>query len=272
MPKCYIYCRVSTERQAKQGDSLEVQEDSALREFHGKYEPQGFTLGGIYRDAASASRKQLLQRASGQKLGTELERGDLVIFPKMDRAFRSLRDMLNTRHIWKERGIHIRLMDFRDIDTSTPEGELMMNVIASVAQYEKDHNGQRGRDHWAWKRRLHKDDPSVVSAPGPARYGFKVVSRNGRKRYVPDLEIRKLAVNIIKWHDVDGLTWYEIWLHLTRHRIWHSDGKGGKKQWESTHAIERVYQKEKILQLMESQVEALANFMSAEQTSASPSP
>ena len=258
--QCHIYCRVSTERQAREGESLAVQEADAQREFDNKYKPQGYVLAGIYRDAESAGRKPLLQRAGGAELAKCLERDDIVIVPKFDRAFRSVFDLCRTMEIWRAQGVKLRVMDMGGIDTSTPEGELFMHQLAAFAQFERRRLGQRVKGTWDHRSRLHQRDPSVVRCPR-APYGFKVVRHGGKVHWVADVEIRKLGAAIVQWHDELKKSFTQIWAHMRKHRITRRDTKGRERLWESMSAIQKLYMKEKQLQLIESQREPLRAFM-----------
>jgi putative DNA-invertase from lambdoid prophage Rac len=106
MPRIFGYCRVSTQRQADKGDSLESQEASMRRVFELDYKDKGYALAAIVRDAAESGGKPLLNRPGGSKLSTMLEKGDVVLFPKLDRGFRNTADMLRTVEIWKQRRQH----------------------------------------------------------------------------------------------------------------------------------------------------------------------
>jgi DNA invertase Pin-like site-specific DNA recombinase len=58
-----------------------------------------------------------------------------VIFPSIDRAGRSVKDIIDIETILRELGIGIIFLR-EGIDTSTPVGVLFRNVMASIAQFE----------------------------------------------------------------------------------------------------------------------------------------
>lgn len=66
-----------------------------------------------------------------------LERGDVVTITKIDRAARNIADMVNITKQLAEIGASIRILDM-NIDTTTATGTLMLNIFASVAQFERD--------------------------------------------------------------------------------------------------------------------------------------
>ena len=60
-------------------------------------EHPGVEWGQFFEDAAvSAHKRRFFDRPEGSKLNAQLRKGDHVIFAKFDRAFRNLRDCLDT--------------------------------------------------------------------------------------------------------------------------------------------------------------------------------
>jgi len=72
-----------------------------------------------------------------------LRKFDVVLVWKLDRAFRSLIHAKNTVDTLRRYGIHFRSLGDPGIDTNTPNGELLFNILAAFAQYEKDIIAQR---------------------------------------------------------------------------------------------------------------------------------
>lgn len=66
-----------------------------------------------------------------------LERGDVVTITKIDRAARNIADMVDITKRLADIGASIRILDM-NIDTTTATGTLMLNIFASVAQFERD--------------------------------------------------------------------------------------------------------------------------------------
>ncbi len=66
-----------------------------------------------------------------------LKTGDVVTITKIDRAARNIADMVNITKELAEKGASIRILDM-NIDTTTATGTLMLNIFASVAQFERD--------------------------------------------------------------------------------------------------------------------------------------
>jgi DNA invertase Pin-like site-specific DNA recombinase len=66
-----------------------------------------------------------------------LKAGDVVTITKIDRAARNIADMVNITKALADKGASIRILDM-NIDTTTATGTLMLNIFASVAQFERD--------------------------------------------------------------------------------------------------------------------------------------
>mgnify|MGYP002344679774 CR=1 FL=1 len=72
-----------------------------------------------------------------QKLLGYAERGDTVVVWRVDRLGRSLIDVLNTVNLLRERGIQLRSVS-DGIDPATSTGRLMLNMLATLAEYERE--------------------------------------------------------------------------------------------------------------------------------------
>ena len=64
-----------------------------------------------------------------------LRAGDTLVITKLDRLARSTHHLTQITHDLDERGIDLKVLD-QAIDTSTPTGKLLFNVLASIAEFE----------------------------------------------------------------------------------------------------------------------------------------
>lgn len=113
------YCRVSTERQ-----SLDQQVDA-------------LTAAGvekIFTDKRSGARED---RDGLAELLAYARPGDTIVIWRLDRLGRSLSHIVRTVADLQNRGIYLRaLQDGADSSTST--GRMMIGVLASLAEYERE--------------------------------------------------------------------------------------------------------------------------------------
>jgi len=85
------------------------------------------------------------ERPELDKMLDQLRDGDVVVVTKYDRLARSLRDLLDIVESIKERRAGFRSLA-EDIDTTTPAGELIFHVFASIAHFERRRIAERTRE------------------------------------------------------------------------------------------------------------------------------
>lgn len=90
----------------------------------------------VFRDVTSGSRKAS-ERPGMRKLFEHAAEGDTVVVWRVDRLGRSLIDVLNTVNLLRERGVHVRSIS-DGIDPTTSTGRLMLNMLATLAEYERE--------------------------------------------------------------------------------------------------------------------------------------
>jgi DNA invertase Pin-like site-specific DNA recombinase len=123
-----IYARVSTD---KQKVDMQIRE---LRDFvkrsgwkiFNEYTDQGYTGANTKRPAFA----EMMYEARKRKF-------DVLLVWKLDRLSRSLKDLINTLDELGSLGIHFISYD-NNLDTTTPTGKLVFQIIGAVAEFEKD--------------------------------------------------------------------------------------------------------------------------------------
>jgi DNA invertase Pin-like site-specific DNA recombinase len=143
------YARVSTDEQATRGVSLEAQKAKivAYCELH------DLTLSEVILDGGESGkslRRPGLERCLGM---LKRRQADGVVVCKLDRLSRSVRDWnaLIDGYFGEKAGK--QLFSVQDsIDTRTAAGRLVLNVLMSVAQWEREAIGERTRDALRHKR------------------------------------------------------------------------------------------------------------------------
>ncbi|MBW8174000.1 recombinase family protein [Ornithinimicrobium sp. Arc0846-15] len=90
----------------------------------------------VFSDVTSGS-KSAVQRPGMRRLLDYATAGDTVVVWRVDRLGRSLIDVLNTVNLLRESDIGIRSVQ-DGIDPSTTSGRLMLNMLATLAEYERE--------------------------------------------------------------------------------------------------------------------------------------
>jgi len=140
--KVALYTRVSTDEQAREGYSLEVQreylEEFAKRQGWEIYYPQE---GKVYADDITG---YTLDRPALKQLlvGARRKKFDLVLVYKIDRFSRKLKDMLNLIDELEDMGIGFKSAT-EPFDTMTSAGKLMMQQLGSFAEFERNRIKER---------------------------------------------------------------------------------------------------------------------------------
>ena len=174
------YCRVSTEEQGESRAGLEAQETAIRAEASHRR----WTLLEVRTDVASG--KSLRKRNELGRTLRDLAAGeaDVLVVAKLDRLSRSVMDFANILETARTEKWSIVVLDM-DVDMTTSMGELVANIMISLAQWERRVIGERTKDALA-----------VVRARG---------DKLGRKANVDDETKRLIRV----LHEA-GLSWARI--------------------------------------------------------------
>ena len=71
--------------------------------------------------------------------------GDVLVVTKLDRLARSVRDLVAIKDTIVAKGASLRILGM-GLDTTTPTGQLMLNVLGSVAEFERSMMLERQRE------------------------------------------------------------------------------------------------------------------------------
>ena len=118
------YARVSTNSQARDGNSLEAQINS-LKEAGAEK---------IFSDVFSGSKNH---RPELDKLLKIIKSGDTLIITKLDRIARSVMNGIQLIESLNDKGVIINVLNMGTIDNS-PTGKLIRNIMLSFAEFERD--------------------------------------------------------------------------------------------------------------------------------------
>jgi DNA invertase Pin-like site-specific DNA recombinase len=90
----------------------------------------------VFSDVTSGSRTAI-ERPGMKRLMDYIEPGDTVVVWRIDRLGRSLIDVLNTVNLLRDKGVKIRSLS-DGIDPETTSGRLMLGMLATLAEYERE--------------------------------------------------------------------------------------------------------------------------------------
>jgi len=176
------YCRVSTVEQ-----NLDMQV-AALERY-------GVHPDNIHSDKASGA---TFNRRGLKSAFKDLRPGDTLVIWKLDRLGRSLRDLLDKVKELDDKDIKLVSLT-EHIDTKTPLGKMLIAVLGSVAQFERDLTIERTRAGLQRRREkgLQVGAPSVMDDKRKAR--IEKMLRAGMS--VKDIAKReKIAINTVYNH------------------------------------------------------------------------
>jgi putative DNA-invertase from lambdoid prophage Rac len=140
--KVFGYCRVSTAEQADGGVSLDAQQ----QQITGYAMMKGWQVTEFFIERGVSGSVPLAERPEGQRLLAAVEKGDVIIAPKLDRAFRSAADALTVLEELKDQGIGLHLIDLGGSVTDNGISKMVFTILAAVAEGERDRIRERIRD------------------------------------------------------------------------------------------------------------------------------
>src|SRR5438477_7031466 len=158
------YVRVSTDRQADHGVSLEAQEAKirAMAVVQGSEIVELIVDGGeSAKDLNRPGMERLLALVDERKVQT-------VIIAKLDRLTRSVKDLAELLERFQRRGVSL-VSVAESLDTGSAAGRLVINIMTAVSQWEREAIGERTRDAMQHKK-------STGRCVGNIAYGYRLAA------------------------------------------------------------------------------------------------
>lgn len=186
-----LMCRVSTEEQALHGDSMQAQEDSLVAYAN----ENNMKIVNIYRDGGFSARKPVLKRPAMLELLEDIKSGrlDMVLFTKLDRWFRNIKEYYKIQEILERNKVTWRAI-LEDYNTATADGRLKVNIMLSVAENEADRTSERIK--FIFQSKLMRKEAIFPNQCAP--FGYKIVKINGVNKLVKDDENREAVEYFFK--------------------------------------------------------------------------
>src|SRR3990172_9164319 len=172
MTRAAIYCRVSTEDQAKEGFSLDAQRER----LEAYCAARGWSIAGEYVDEGHSGRTA--DRPAYKEMIGDRERWDVLLVLKMDRIHRNSRNFMEMTERLQEWGKEFVSVQ-ENFDTSTAMGRFVMDIIQRIAQLESEQIGERVYMGMAQKA---TSGPGILGFHSPLGYRLS----DGQLRVDPD--------------------------------------------------------------------------------------
>lgn len=144
-----LYCRVSTDEQAR-GESI-ADQLQALRRYASEH---GHTIVGEFLDEGYSAKKSYKTRPAIKALIASVERGEteLIIFTRLDRWIRSMRDYYSVQDILDKHNVQWQATT-EDFENITSTGIVKIQMVLMLSEHESNRLGDRMRFTFAEKRR-----------------------------------------------------------------------------------------------------------------------
>ena len=178
----YGYARVSTKRQANDGNSLESQRE-LLRQNGAEV---------IFEDSFTGTKND---RPEFNKLIEKLQSGDILIVTKLDRFARSMTQGSELVNELIKKGIKVNILNIGIMD-NTPASKLIRNIFFSFAEFERDMIIERTQEGKAIVRTKEgfKEGRSKSYTDKQLQYALNLLSVNGGdKSYNEVVEITGIS-------------------------------------------------------------------------------
>lgn len=149
-------------------------------------------LEGQLRDLSAAGCTKVFQEqvSSVDTKRPELERvleyvreGDTLVVTKLDRLARSMANLMDIMGKLRAKGVELKVLAL-NLDTSTPTGKLMLNLLGSIAEFERDLMLERQREGIA---KAKADGKYQGRAPTAQRKAADVLKLKAEGKTVPQI-------------------------------------------------------------------------------------
>ena len=169
--RCAVYCRVSSdERLDQEFNSIDAQKEAAHAYIASQRAEGWIPVADDYDDPGYSGGNT--DRPALKRLLADIERGliDIVVVYKIDRLTRSLADFAKMVDVFDQHDVSFSAVT-QQINSATSMGRLMLNVLLSFAQFEREVTSERIRDKIAAAKR------KGMWMGGVPSIGYDVVNR-----------------------------------------------------------------------------------------------
>ena len=186
--RCAVYTRKSTEEGLDQEyNSIDAQRDAGHAYIASQRAEGWIPVADDYDDPAFSGGN--MERPALKRMMADIEAGkiDVVLIYKIDRLTRSLADFSRMVDVFERYGVSFVSVT-QQFNTTTSMGRLMLNILLSFAQFEREVTGERIRDKIAASKR------KGMWMGGIPPIGYDVENR----RLVPNEREAKIVLHIFQ--------------------------------------------------------------------------
>lgn len=169
--RCAVYCRVSSDERLDQSfNSIDAQKEAGHAFIKSQTHEGWIAVADDYDDGGFSGGN--MERPALKRLLADIESGriDIVVVYKIDRLSRSLADFARMVEVFDRCGVSFSAVT-QQINSATSMGRLMLNVLLSFAQFEREVTGERIRDKIAASK------AKGMWMGGPLPLGYDVQNR-----------------------------------------------------------------------------------------------
>lgn len=144
--RCAVYCRVSSDERLDQSfNSIDAQKEAGHAFIKSQSHEGWIAVADDYDDGGFSGGN--MDRPALKRLMDDIEAGkvDIVVVYKIDRLSRSLADFARMVDVFDRQRVSFSAVT-QQINSATSMGRLMLNVLLSFAQFEREVTGERIRD------------------------------------------------------------------------------------------------------------------------------
>ena len=184
MRKIAIYCRVSTEEQAKNKEgsiTSQIQRLNTKVEEKNRYESGKWgKVVRVYEDAAYSGKNT--NRPEFQRMLADVKRKriDTILVTELSRLSRSVTDFLGFIQELENNGCGFICLQY-DFDTTSPAGKVFMTIIMALAQFERELTAERVKNNFyarALRGLSNGGNPFLGYDKDPENSGKLLVNKN----------------------------------------------------------------------------------------------
>lgn len=189
MKRAALYIRVSTEEQAMHGLSLAAQRES-LTKYAKEHD---LFIVDYYTDEGKSARKKYTSRPEFMRMlhDVEADKLDLILFIKLDRWFRSVKNYYKVQEILDAHHVSWQATE-EHYDTTTANGQLYTNIRLTLAEDEANRTSERIK--FVFESKLARKE--VICGKVPLGYMIK------DKHLVPNPETVDMVRDLFEYYRV----------------------------------------------------------------------